>query len=218
MSRTDLQRGLWGDDTFVDYEQGVNHCIKELRAALGDLADSPRYIETLARRGYRFIAPVQRKSNGTGPISEEAAVSLQPAPTPGIAPEAAPSFALDQSARRTARWRRRQLLVAAGLIAVAVVAIAMVAGRPPLHETPNVSAISVMPFVTHDVEPALGVGLAHAISRRLGGQQLLPVTARARTSGRPNTSRRPGVGRRWVDARLDGEIIASGADWSCSYV
>src|SRR5215210_6555922 len=51
VSRADLQRELWDADTFVDYEQGVNHCIKELRAALSDAAESPRYIETLARRG-----------------------------------------------------------------------------------------------------------------------------------------------------------------------
>ena len=57
--RADLKRELWDRDTFVDYEQGVNHCVKELRAALGDVAESPRFIETLARRGYRFIAPVE---------------------------------------------------------------------------------------------------------------------------------------------------------------
>ena len=49
-----------GSDTFVDYEQGVNHSIKELRAALGDSSGSPRFIETLPRRGYRFIAPVEK--------------------------------------------------------------------------------------------------------------------------------------------------------------
>src|SRR6187401_1532478 len=48
VQRADLHRELWDHGTFVDYEQGVNHCIKELRAALGDLAESPRYIETLA--------------------------------------------------------------------------------------------------------------------------------------------------------------------------
>ena len=60
ISREEIQRALWGDETFVDYEQGVNHSIKELRAALGDVAESPRFIQTLPRRGYRFIAPVER--------------------------------------------------------------------------------------------------------------------------------------------------------------
>ena len=194
VSRTDLQRGLWGDDTFVDYEQGVNHCIKELRAALGDLADSPRYIETLARRGYRFIAPVQRKSNGSGVLSGEAA----------------PSFALDQPARRTARWPWRQLLIPAGLIALAVVAIAIVARRVPLHETPNVSAISVVPFATHGVEPALGVGLAHAISRRLGGQQLVPVTSLGALADPGSRSDPPTSAAGGLTLRLEGDITTTG--------
>jgi len=54
VSREDLQRTLWGSETFVDFEQGVNHAIRELRAALGDTAESPRFIQTLPGRGYRF--------------------------------------------------------------------------------------------------------------------------------------------------------------------
>src|SRR5688500_3661030 len=60
VTRGELQRRVWDEGTFVDFDQGVNHCIKELRAALGDVADAPRYVETLARRGYRFIAPVEQ--------------------------------------------------------------------------------------------------------------------------------------------------------------
>ena len=68
VTRDDLQRALWGDDTFVDFEQGVNHAVRELRAALGDVAESPRFIETLPRRGYRFIAPVAPLAAGARPI------------------------------------------------------------------------------------------------------------------------------------------------------
>ena len=60
VSRDSLQRALWDGDTFVDFEQGVNHAIRELRAVLGDSAESPRFVQTLPRRGYRFIAPVER--------------------------------------------------------------------------------------------------------------------------------------------------------------
>ena len=59
ISREEIHKELWGADVFVDFEQGVNHSVKQLRAALGDDADEPRYIETLPRRGYRFIAPVE---------------------------------------------------------------------------------------------------------------------------------------------------------------
>ena len=57
VTREELQQRLWLD-TFVDFEHSLNAAIKRLRAALSDSADQPRYIETLARRGYRFIAPV----------------------------------------------------------------------------------------------------------------------------------------------------------------
>ena len=57
--RSDLEQALWSASDFVDQEQGVNHAIRELRVALGDAADSPRFIQTLQRRGYRFIAPVR---------------------------------------------------------------------------------------------------------------------------------------------------------------
>ncbi len=58
ITREAIHQELWPSDVHVDFEQGVNHTIKQLRAALGDDAGAPRYIETLTRRGYRFIAPI----------------------------------------------------------------------------------------------------------------------------------------------------------------
>ena len=58
VSREELQRELWSGDTFVDFELGLNSAVRKLRDALGDSADNPRFIETVPRRGYRFIAPV----------------------------------------------------------------------------------------------------------------------------------------------------------------
>jgi len=60
VTREQIQRCLWGDNTFVDFEGGINFCIKEIRSALADDAEKPRYIETLPRRGYRFIALVHK--------------------------------------------------------------------------------------------------------------------------------------------------------------
>jgi Tol biopolymer transport system component/DNA-binding winged helix-turn-helix (wHTH) protein len=64
VTREELQKRLWPADTFVDFEHGVNTAITKLRQALADEADNPRYIETLPRRGYRFIAPVSFEGNG----------------------------------------------------------------------------------------------------------------------------------------------------------
>src|SRR4029077_10925267 len=56
VTREELQRKLWPADTFVDFDHGLNKAINKLREALGDSAESPRFVETVARRGYRFIA------------------------------------------------------------------------------------------------------------------------------------------------------------------
>ncbi len=60
VTRDALRQEVWSDGTFVDFERGLNFCVAQIRSALGDAADSPRFIETLPRRGYRFIAPIQR--------------------------------------------------------------------------------------------------------------------------------------------------------------
>src|ERR1041384_4675421 len=59
VTREELQQRLWPDGTFVDFEHSLNAAVKRLRAALGDDADNPRFVETLPRRGYRFIAPLE---------------------------------------------------------------------------------------------------------------------------------------------------------------
>lgn len=58
VSREEIQSALWKDDTFVDFEQGVNFAVKQVREALADRAESSVYIQTVPRRGYRFVAPV----------------------------------------------------------------------------------------------------------------------------------------------------------------
>lgn len=65
VTREDLQRALWSSATFVDFEHGLNTAVMKLREALGDSADKPLYIETVPKRGYRFIAPVSRENDRT---------------------------------------------------------------------------------------------------------------------------------------------------------
>jgi eukaryotic-like serine/threonine-protein kinase len=69
VSRDELQRQLWPADTFVDFDRGLNKAINRLRDALGDAADSPRFIETLPKRGYRFIAEVANPPASAPPRS-----------------------------------------------------------------------------------------------------------------------------------------------------
>ena len=59
VTREQLRAALWSDDTFVDFEHSLNAAVAKLRQTLGDTAENPRFVETVARRGYRFIAPVE---------------------------------------------------------------------------------------------------------------------------------------------------------------
>jgi DNA-binding winged helix-turn-helix (wHTH) protein len=84
VTREEIQRCLWAESTFVDFEHGINFSINQIRGALADDAEKPRFIETLPRRGYRFIASVQVSSNGhnvsaiavVGPITENQGTPL----------------------------------------------------------------------------------------------------------------------------------------------
>jgi len=66
VTREEIKSRLWGNDTVVDFDQAINTMIKALRRALGDSADSPRYIETLARRGYRLMLPIEYVESAPG--------------------------------------------------------------------------------------------------------------------------------------------------------
>src|ERR1700761_9781970 len=88
LTREEICRELWPDGTFVDFEHGLNSAINRLRDALGDKASNPRFVETLARRGYRWLAPVERLvpeeeastvAVATPPLEEPSAVPVEPA-------------------------------------------------------------------------------------------------------------------------------------------
>lgn len=72
VSRGELQRAIWPEGTFVDFDHGLNSCVKQIRAAVGDSRSAPRFVETLVKRGLRFVAPVM-------PVSPDGHV-----PGPGV--------------------------------------------------------------------------------------------------------------------------------------
>ena len=66
VSREEVRRRLWSDEVHVEFDQGMNTCVKRIRSALNDSAEAPRYIETLPRLGYRFLAPVTEVESSAG--------------------------------------------------------------------------------------------------------------------------------------------------------
>lgn len=92
LTREEISKELWPDGTFVDFDHGVNSAVNRVREALGDTAGSPRFVETLARRGYRFIAPVERIVPGEN-------LPLMPANSASAISHERPASAVDPAAR-----------------------------------------------------------------------------------------------------------------------
>src|SRR5579864_8671585 len=104
VARDEFRHRLWPADTFVDFDTGLNTAIKKLRDVLCDSAEIPRYIETLPRRGYRFIAPVEN-GDVTAPAAIHEKLAVVPLPPPRTL---------------TRRWR---ILGVAALVLFLVVAV-----------------------------------------------------------------------------------------------
>ena len=123
VSRDTLRQQVWPDGTFVDFERGLNFCIAQVRAALGDAADAPRFIETLPKRGYRFIAPVAVGATSEPPQSDPRATSEHAQSPVGAASEQPQSRVQFSRTAGQSRWVPGTALavfaiVTAGLIAV----------------------------------------------------------------------------------------------------
>lgn len=121
VTREELHQRLWPTDTFVDFDHGLNNAINRLREVLGDSADSPRFVETLPRRGYRFIARVDESappSAHTSPPGDAAPVGADPA----TISTAKPATELSRAARKGPRLQDWWLIVfaLAACLAIAV--------------------------------------------------------------------------------------------------
>jgi DNA-binding winged helix-turn-helix (wHTH) protein/Tol biopolymer transport system component len=110
VTRDQLQKRLWADDTFVDFDRGLNKAINRLREALGDSADDPHLVETLPKRGYRFIAPVDAASHT---VSDGAAAER------------------GESMRGSSPWLMRVAMATALAAALGLAGSLMIGRRPP---------------------------------------------------------------------------------------
>jgi TolB-like protein/DNA-binding winged helix-turn-helix (wHTH) protein/Tfp pilus assembly protein PilF len=131
VTREELRDKLWPADTFVDFDHSLNTAVRKLREALGDSAETPRYVETLARRGYRFVAPLAEPGPGA-PLAHSADADVASASPP-------PAARLRSSARRA-------LVIAAVLSSAALVAY-WVGGRARPRTPPGQRlTLAVLPF------------------------------------------------------------------------
>lgn len=181
VTREEMKAALWADDVDVDVEQGLNYCVKEIRSALGDSAESPRFIQTLPRRGYRFLGEVRRVGPGGAKPAEARPGEADPARTAG------PSEAQGSVARSSpvAVWRWRGAVV--GALAVALLAAVFAWRASERSRSPAVGSererLVVLPFadLSAQAEGYLADGLTDELIGSLGRitQGRLSVLARS---------------------------------------
>src|SRR5882672_526750 len=200
VTREDLCRKLWPADTFVDFDHSLNAAVKRLRDALGESAETPIFIETLARRGYRFIAPV----NGAGVESDAVASAVVPTPAVAQTPPAVGGGRL---------W----------LIAIAVCAVAIVAWgwRQWRHQTtpPAATAIrslAVLPLENLGRDPSqeyLADAMTEELIGRLSKIRSLRVISRTSTMHFKHTQlSAPEIAKTLaVDAIVEGSLMREGS-------
>lgn len=122
VTRDEIRDLLWGTDTFVDFEQGMNTAVRQIREALGDDAETPIFVETVPKRGYRFIAPVDPGAPPPAPVYPRGTdLNLHKALWLNIA-----ELRLAEVRRKKRRKQLYAAAIAAGLILVTVAAILLV--------------------------------------------------------------------------------------------
>jgi len=150
VTREELCQRLWPADTFVDFDHGVYNAVKRLREALGDVADTPRFIETIPKRGYRFI--------GSATVGEQLAMSVPPADV-DVSP-GAPSLATSQT-RVPTRWRWLSPLAGTTIVLLVFgLLIGLNAGgfgtrvRAAWNKPPQIHSLAVLPLKNLSDDPA----------------------------------------------------------------
>jgi len=142
VTREQLKARLWAENTFVEFESSLNVAVRRLREALNDEAQNPAYIETLPRRGYRFIGTPECPQMAVVPALGAGAIEAEPAPQ-----VPAPSL-LQPAAKRV--WKL--LAVALALVAAVIAGMFLRSGRVGVHAAPVSSSIAVLPFADLSAE------------------------------------------------------------------
>lgn len=177
VTRDDLRAHLWDAGTHVDFDRGLAYCIGELRAALGDSAENPRFVQTLPRRGFTFIAPVTREQADAllSPLGPESA---------GTDPVATPI--------RVQPWVAFLTIASVALIVGAAGALMLARDRPPAPPKRPIVAVAVFENETGDSRhDRVIAALSDAIVERLTalGPQRVGVDGNAAILRRPRDAR-----------------------------
>jgi DNA-binding winged helix-turn-helix (wHTH) protein/TolB-like protein len=200
VTRDDLRQRLWRDETFVDFEHGLNAVVRRLRELLGDSAETPRFVETVPRRGYRFIAPV---SGG----ADENAVGVE-----GAAPVVEPS----RHRRRWLEWGRLcrvsvGLLAGGGVFSASASLVGSVTAPGALDGIHSVAVLPLRNLTGRPSDDYLADGITATVAATLSQASLTVLSSttasRYKTTGRSAHEIADEVG---VDAIAEGAVLQSG--------
>ncbi len=161
VTRDELRQRLWASNTVVDFEHGLNAAIRRLREALGDSADSPRFVETLPKRGYRFIAEIDTTpapARATPDPDGEAANRSLPIAEASADRFKAPAAAANESSQRSQRAWTWRLGLAASAVVIIGIAVWMNARPQRLDSVRRQAQVQVVPITSNrglEVDPSL---------------------------------------------------------------
>ena len=210
VTREELHRKLWPADTFVNFEHGLNTAVKRLRQALSDSADNPRFVETLPRRGYRFIAPIQ-----VVPASGDVPITASPPDPPpeGIDQEQVDSSDTPVVSERR-RWPHAWKTLGFVVLLVAGISITFLI-RSGSHSSPAIRSLAVLPLenLSGDVsQDYFSDGMTDELITELG--QIAGLRVISRTSIMTYKGARksiPQIAHELnVDAVVEGTVLRSG--------
>ena len=147
VTREQLRAALWPRDTFVDFEHGVNTAVKKLRQALEDSTESPKFVETLPKIGYRFIVPVEWVADVSSNSPLPRVVPIAPPGLTAVPPHAA------KEVLRPAIWRWRFALLAIGLLLMATIGPYLLRRRPQV-QSDNLTITPLTTFPGFEIGPS----------------------------------------------------------------
>jgi DNA-binding winged helix-turn-helix (wHTH) protein/TolB-like protein len=207
VTREELRRVLWTSDTFVDFEVGLNSAVRKLREALDDSAENPRFVETLPRRGYRFVGSVRlSRADPPPPVAPASEQPSSPASVPaaeeatGAAAEQASRPGSEPAAEKTSilAVRRRAIVLTAGAALATIGIIALTRLDRTSSATGPQTAVAVLPFdnvgAGEDVD-YLRIGLADEVADALSYASSLavrPIASSRRYTGARVTAQQAG--------------------------
>jgi TolB-like protein/DNA-binding winged helix-turn-helix (wHTH) protein/Flp pilus assembly protein TadD len=214
VTRDELKQNLWPADTFVDFDDGLNTAVRKIRDALGDSAEKPRFIETIPRRGYRFVGRlIDVRPAVVSQLAEEAKESPEQK-NAGLSTWDSAVLAT-QKAFLTTHWR----VLLAGVAALAVFCVALVlyrSSRADGVKQPPIKSLAVLPLTNLSGDPKqeyLADGMTEALIGRLSEVHNLRVISRTSVMRFKDTHLSvPEIARTLqVDGIVEGSVIRDGS-------